>query len=271
MTGDLRDLVEMVVERSGSSPPGGRAHRRAQGRVENIREFFGVASEFAENHDEPDLPAFMEWLALRTRPGHPAVRRGVRHAHDRSHRQGPRVPGRVRRGLEESIFPHANSMFDPAGLEEERGSPTWPSRARASASTSRTLTARSIFGSTQHNAAEPLHRRDTREHVAASGVGSAGITGSGWEKRGDRRGTFGTGAGGGGRVFGGGAPARRRRAPQAPGGHREVRGRRPGRPQSVRARTGRRGKGDQLVIRFERSGETKKLLVGYAPIVKIKQ
>ncbi len=29
-------------------------------------------------------------------------------------------------------------------------------------------------------------------------------------------------------------------------------------------------KGDALEIRFERTGETKKLLVGYAPIVKIK-
>ncbi|HET6351205.1 MAG TPA: hypothetical protein VFG89_03615, partial [Coriobacteriia bacterium] len=30
-------------------------------------------------------------------------------------------------------------------------------------------------------------------------------------------------------------------------------------------------KGDSLSIRFDRTGETKKLLVGYAPIVKIKQ
>ena len=29
--------------------------------------------------------------------------------------------------------------------------------------------------------------------------------------------------------------------------------------------------GDALTIRFDRSGETKKLLVGYAPIVKLKQ
>jgi DNA helicase-2/ATP-dependent DNA helicase PcrA len=29
-------------------------------------------------------------------------------------------------------------------------------------------------------------------------------------------------------------------------------------------------RGDQLEIRFDRTGETKKLLVGYAPIVKVK-
>ena len=107
-----------------------------------------------------------------------------------------------------------------------------------------------------------------------------GVSGSGYEKRGDRRGTFGHGSGtgtGGGHVFGSGAPRSSTgsgfatpasKKPQAPSesfavgdfvDHKAF-GR--GRVMSV--------KGDALEIRFDRTRETKKLLVGYAPIVKLK-
>ena len=67
MQGDLRDLVEMVVARSGLIEAlEAESTDESRGRADNIREFFGVVAEFAENHEAPDLPAFMEWLALRT-------------------------------------------------------------------------------------------------------------------------------------------------------------------------------------------------------------
>ncbi|HEY5540350.1 MAG TPA: DNA helicase UvrD, partial [Coriobacteriia bacterium] len=96
--------------------------------------------------------------------------------------------------------------------------------------------------------------------------------GAGWEKRGDRGGTFGHGTGAGsGRVFGGGGAAGAAGASKQPKSPAETFavgdavdhkafGR--GRVMNVKA--------DALEIRFERTGETKKLLVGYAPIVKIK-
>jgi DNA helicase-2/ATP-dependent DNA helicase PcrA len=104
-----------------------------------------------------------------------------------------------------------------------------------------------------------------------SGVGSAGVVGTGWSKRGDRRGTFGMGSGG--RVYGGkGARADAAavsKSPKPPTDSFEV-------GELVDHKAFGRGRvievnGDQLAIRFERTGETKKLLVGYAPIVKIKQ
>ena len=107
------------------------------------------------------------------------------------------------------------------------------------------------------------------------------MSGSGWEKRGDRRSSFGHGASGvgveDGRVFGGGAPA-----VGAGAGFGRGRGKPPSAPaetfavgDAVDHKAFGRGrvlgvKGDALEIRFDRTGETRKLLVGYAPIVKIK-
>jgi DNA helicase-2/ATP-dependent DNA helicase PcrA len=278
MAGDLRDVVEMVVERAGLIAALEAEHTdEARGRVENIREFFGVVSEFAENHDAPELPAFMEWLALRTdldtlQAGESYVTLMTVHT-----AKGLEYPVVFVAGLEESIFPHANSMFDPSGLEEERRlAYVAITRARERLYLTHAHS-RSIFGSTQHNAPSRFIGEIPDEHVAVSGVGSTGITGTGWEKRGDRRGTFGTG-GGGGRVFGNGAI---KRTSGAAGAADASRGPKPatetfefgdvidhkafGRGRVVEV------KGDQLMIRFDRSGETKKLLVGYAPIVKIKQ
>ncbi len=281
MEGDLRDVVEMIVAKSGLIEAL-EAERtdEAQGRADNIREFFGVVAEFADAHEAPDLPAFMEWLALRTdldslAEGDEYVTLMTVHT-----AKGLEYPVVFVAGLEESIFPHQNSIFDSdgSGLEEERRlAYVAITRARERLYLTHAH-ARSIYGSTQHNPPSRFIGEIPSEHVAASGVGSLGVSGSGWEKRGDRHGSFGHGAGGG-RVFGGGAPgavtgtgfgsgAKRGAAPKKPAetfavgdavDHKAF-GR--GRVTSV--------KGDALEIRFERTGETKKLLVGYAPIVKIK-
>jgi len=166
-------------------------------------------------------------------------------------------------------------MFEPAGLEEERRlAYVAITRARERLYLTHAHS-RSIYGSTQHNPASRFIGEIPSEHLEASGVGSVGISGTGWEKRGDRRGTFGTGAGVGGRVFGGGQPrpagggTGATKAPKPPTETFEV-------GDAVDHKAFGRGKvvkvdGDALTIRFDRSGETKKLLVGYAPIVKLKQ
>jgi DNA helicase-2/ATP-dependent DNA helicase PcrA len=268
MEGDLRDTIEMIVARSGLIEAL-EAERtdEALGRADNIREFFGVVAEFADAHEQPDLPAFMEWLALRTdldalAEGEDYVTLMTVHT-----AKGLEYPVVFVAGLEESIFPHQNSMFDPSGLEEERRlAYVAITRARERLYLSHAH-ARSLYGSTQHNPPSRFIGEIPGEHVHASGVGSLGVSGSGWEKRGDRHGTFGHGAGGG-RVFGGGGGGGSSKKPAPPTetfavgddvDHKAF-----GRGQVVSV------KGDALEIRFERTGETKKLLVGYAPIVKIK-
>jgi ATP-dependent DNA helicase UvrD/PcrA len=243
-------------------------------------------SEFAAAHEDADLPAFMEWLALRTdldalAEGEDYVTLMTVHT-----AKGLEYPVVFVAGLEESIFPHANSMFDPTGLEEERRlAYVAITRARERLYLTHAHS-RSIYGTTQHNPTSRFVAEIPHEHLEVSGVGSLGVSGSGWEKRGDRRGAFGHGVGGrtagggasgagsgGGRVYGNGAPRTAAGAPASkqPRASTEtfevgdavdhkVFG--PGRVVGA--------KGDALEIRFERSGDTKKLLVGYAPIVKIK-
>jgi len=273
MEGDLRDLVEMVVARAGLIEALEAENTdESRGRADNIREFFGVVSEFAENHEAPDLPAFMEWLALRTdldalAQGEEYVTLMTVHT-----AKGLEYPVVFVAGLEESIFPHANSMFDPSGLEEERRlAYVAITRARERLYLTHAHS-RSIYGTTQHNPTSRFVGEIPAEHVETSGVGSLGVSGSGWEKRGDRGGTsgHGTGFGGGsgGRVFGGGAPKPEPRQPKQPSESFGV-------GDLVDHKAFGRGRvvtvnGDALEIRFDRTGQTKKLLVGYAPIVKIK-
>jgi len=275
--GDLRDLVEMIVEKAGLiTALENERTDEARGRADNIREFFGVVSEFADNHEQPDLPAFMEWLALRTdldnldEAAEEFVTLMTVHT-----AKGLEYPVVFVAGLEESIFPHANSMFDPSGVEEERRlAYVAITRARERLYLTHAHS-RSLYGNTAHNPPSRFIGEIPAEHVSASGVGSGGFAGVGHDKRGDRGGTFGHGGGaGGGRVFGGGAPR-----PSA--GAKPV-SKQPVTPSEsfsagdvVDHKAFGRGRvtqvnGDQLVIRFDRTGETKKLLVGYAPIVKVK-
>ena len=65
--GDLRKVVEMIVDKAGLI----EAYRavgsdEAQGRIENIQEFFGVVDEYAQTHDDADAlfePPSVEDLA----------------------------------------------------------------------------------------------------------------------------------------------------------------------------------------------------------------
>ncbi|PKQ15405.1 MAG: DNA helicase UvrD [Actinobacteria bacterium HGW-Actinobacteria-7] len=288
LEGDLRDLVEMIVEKAGLIAAY-EAERtdEALGRAENIREFFTVVSEFAASHDEPSLPAFMEWLALRTDLD------SVDECVDEfvtlmtvHTAKGLEYPVVFVAGLEESIFPHQNSMFEPASLEEERRlAYVAITRARERLYLTHAYS-RSIFGVTQHNSPSRFIGEIPAEHVEASGVGSVGFSGTGWEKRGDRSGSYGHGtAESGGRVFGSGTRQVPAAGSSAGGGAFGARSAGPKRKEqtetfsvgdAVDHKVFGRGtvttvNGDALEIRFDRTRETKKLLVGYAPIVKIKQ
>jgi DNA helicase-2/ATP-dependent DNA helicase PcrA len=153
---------------------------------------------------------------------------------------------------------------------------------------------RSIYGATQHNPASRFLAEMPDETVEKTGVGSMGLSGTGYEKRGDRRGGFGVGpSSDSGRVYGSGRGARaaagsgaRRGSAGAPmglGSAGRSQSAQPSQPSDTFAvgdvvdhKTFGQGRvvevnGDQLAVKFARTGETKKLLLGYAPIVKIKQ
>ena len=338
--GELDEVVEAIIDRSGLIRALEAEHTiEADGRIENIREFFGVAAEFDESHDdveetleslqqlreagaldaqdaaslsaagfdaatgtlagvavEPDsapqeealhpqvaaekLPAFMEWLALRSDldsldGSTSAVTLMTIHA-----AKGLEFPAVFVAGMEEGIFPHANYEAEAAQLEEERRlAYVAITRARKRlyltyASTRRT------YGSVQANPVSRFVGEIPQEHVKAIGVGSAGFSGVGWAKRGDRHGTFGSGRGSevyGGNVFGsrtrstGGASAprpapiqkdpARASASFAVGDQVSHKTFGPGVVLAVQ--------GDTIEVKFTRTNKTKKLMKGFAPIVKI--
>ncbi|OUO59062.1 UvrD-helicase domain-containing protein [Olsenella sp. An270] len=336
-TGELADVVEAIVDRAGLVRALEAEHSvEADGRIENIREFLGVAAEFDETHDavetleslaqlraagalEPEgltpgalpqsdfaqraseasaelggnapgvrppvasekLPALIEWLALRSDLDSLA---GQTHAvtmmtiHSA---KGLEFPVVFVAGMEEGIFPHASYDSDEASVEEERRlAYVAITRARKRLYLTHATTRRT-FGSVAANAPSRFLREIPEADVERVGVGSSGFSGVGWEKRGDRHGTFGSGRGSevyGGHVFGsrtrstGGGPSRPAPAGPRPDAARAAASFSPG--DHVSHKTFGPGvviaaSGDTIEVKFTRTGKTKKLLKGFAPIVKI--
>ena len=108
-------------------------------------------------------------------------------------------------GLEENIFPSPMASDTGRGLEEERRL-LYVAITRARKRLFLTYAAtRRTYGSTSANPRSRFLNEIPFEDIEFSGIGSAGFEGTGWEKRGDRHGTFGSGMGSdmyGGKVFG---------------------------------------------------------------------
>ena len=154
------------------------------------------------------LPALMDWLALRSDLDSLA---GETHAitmmtiHSA---KGLEFPAVFVAGMEEGIFPHVHDFGgsdDPGKLEEERRL-AYVAITRARKRLFLTYAAtRRTYGSTSANPRSRFLNEIPFEDIEFSGIGSAGFEGTGWEKRGDRHGTFGSGVGSdmyGGKVFG---------------------------------------------------------------------
>ena len=362
MDGELQRVVEAIVEQSGLMQAlRAEGTPEAEGRVENIQEFLGVAAEFEESHDDIEgtlesleelraagltvgaeevaapqppapvaaaaaqtadeidrtygalackaLPALLEWLALRSDLDALAGETRAITMMTVHSAKGLEFPAVFVAGLEEGIFPHvAGFTDDPAKLEEERRL-AYVAITRARKRLFLTYAAtRRTYGSTQANPRSRFVGEIPAADIEFSGVGSSGFEGTGWEKRGDRRGTFGSGVGSdmyGGRVFGsytrstggavrhtsispdagrkpstfGSGTSHRQRSAPAP----KVEQRRPDAAKAaevfapgdtVRHKTFGTGtvitaSGDMIEVKFEKTGQVKKLMKGFAPIVKV--
>lgn len=277
------------------------------------------------------LPALMEWLALRSDLDSLA---GETHAitmmtiHSA---KGLEFPAVFVAGMEEGIFPHVHDFGgsdDPGKLEEERRL-AYVAITRARKRLFLTYAAtRRTYGSTSANPRSRFLNEIPFEDIEFSGIGSAGFEGTGWEKRGDRRGTFGSGMGSdmyGGKVFGshtrstGGSGSRggssfddffggssygtERHRGVSPDAGRVASTFGSGAPRAkmpsskvsptVERKVDRAGAsqdfavgdtvshktfgtgtvisvaGDMIEVQFEKTGQTKKLMKGFAPIVKL--
>lgn len=378
MDGELKDVVDAIVDRTGLVQAfRAEGTMEAEGRMENIQEFMGVAAEFEETHDDIEgtlesleelraagmegvpedaapavegaapfvgaasaagaaepagvpaaaiaaqeiertygplackaLPALMEWLALRSDLDSLAGQTQAVTMMTVHSAKGLEFPVVFVAGLEEGIFPHVagfGGSDDPGKLEEERRL-AYVAITRARKKLFLTYAAtRRTYGSTQANPRSRFINEIPEVDIEFSGVGSAGFEGVGWEKRGDRRGTYGSGTGSeyGGSVFGsytrstgrtqrhtgvspdagrkpstfGSGTPRPRKAAASPA----VEQRRPDAAKAaetfapgdqVSHKTFGPGTvisaaGDMIEVQFEKSGQTKKLMKSFAPIVKI--
>ncbi|MCL2826979.1 MAG: ATP-binding domain-containing protein, partial [Eggerthellaceae bacterium] len=336
-SGDLRILIEMIVEKSGliaaleREAEDGPRGQEAQSRIENIKEFFGVAGEYAQSFDDDQagfaapvarqgaadggamesgspsaavegavlgeesadggappmrtlsgssLADFLEWVRLRTdldalEEGGAAVTLMTVHAS-----KGLEFDNVFVAGMEETLFPHLSSASDPEGIEEERRL-AYVAITRARKKLCLTYASmRQLFGEDSVNPVSRFVTEIPSELRTAIGVGSAGFSGTGFEKRGSRRGIAGSGnAAGEGRVFGGSGSSGRE-------GHGFGAGissddyRKPAALVSfdvgdtVEHKVFGRGKiiavdGDTLEIEFASNGKTKKLKKEFAPIIKV--
>ncbi|HIT44686.1 MAG TPA: UvrD-helicase domain-containing protein [Candidatus Aphodovivens excrementavium] len=183
-------------------------------------------------------------------------------------------------GMEETLFPHMNSVNDAAGIEEERRL-AYVAITRARKKLYLTCASqRQIFGQTSANPVSRFIHEIPSELRHTTGLGSAGFSGTGWEKRGSRRGISGSGTEAGeGRVFGrSSASGSRKRTSEhvvRDIGKKEAANMSFAVGDMVDHKTFGRGKvtkidGDTLHVKFSKTGQTKKLLKDFAPIVKIK-
>lgn len=307
--GDLRKVVEAIVDKAGLIRVlEAENSDDAAGRIENIQELFGVVDEYAQTHDDADalfepptaedapeaddeppvrtfqansLPDFVEWVTLRTdmdtvaKDGEAITMMTIHAA------KGLEFDCVFVAGMEESLFPHGNSSQDSQGLEEERRlAYVAITRARKKLYLTNAFT-RQIFGQSNANPPSRFIGEIPLELRKGIGMGSAGFSGSGWEKRGSRRGIAGSGSeAGGGRVFGqssasGSRPRQQTRPAVKPEAQKKAAAKMTfTKGDTVDHKVFGRGTitkvdGDTLHVRFSRTGQTKKLLKDYAPIVKI--
>ncbi|MDO8964900.1 MAG: 3'-5' exonuclease, partial [Coriobacteriia bacterium] len=269
--GSLRERIEGIIALSGLEDAlRAEGSDESKGRIENIREFLSVVSEFTDVHEDAGFDEFLEWVALRTdldtlAEGERAVTLMTLHT-----AKGLEFPVAFIVGMEDGIFPHMNSMFEPAGLQEERRlAYVGITRARERLYLTHAYQ-RMIYGATQHNQLSMFVKEIPDEHLKAEGIGSAGHERAG-AARGDRYGRPGwrdparPGGDGGGRVYGSGQvrrePTQAAASTYAVGDLVEHKTFGNGRVNAV--------KGDKLVVGF--GGETgeKTLLAGFAPLRKI--
>jgi DNA helicase-2/ATP-dependent DNA helicase PcrA len=269
LTGGLRERVEAVVALSGlEAALLAEGSEESRARVENIHELYGVIQEFEEGHEDATLGDMLEWISLRSdldtlAEGDRAVTLMTLHT-----AKGLEYPVVFIIGMEDGIFPHVNSMFEPSGMQEERRlAYVGITRARERLYLTHAYQ-RMLYGATQHNPVSTFIREIPEEHLKSSGIGSAGFERVA-RSRGDRYGRPGwrepARGEGGGRIFGAGSG--RREAVQPPSSSYAT-------GDVVEHKTFGRGvileiKGDKLVIEFAEPTGVKTLLAGFAPLRKL--
>jgi DNA helicase-2/ATP-dependent DNA helicase PcrA len=228
----------------------------AEGRVENLQEFVGVAAEFearAGTEEAPTLADFLEQMALVSdqdeyEESEPTVTLMTLHT-----AKGLEFPVVFMVGMEDGVFPHYRSMGEPAQLEEERRL-AYVGITRAQQRLYLTHAwSRNLFGGSSYNPPSrflgEIPEALLRVQEVEGARGSAGVD---------------TGGSNGSNGSGGRSGIQERQVPVLGAGDSVIHDR--WGPGVVLAVTGA-GSRTEATISFEGQGE-KRLLLAYAPIRK---
>ena len=204
-----QDVIEVTGYKAMLEADAAKGHEDAADRLQNLGQLVNNVKNYCDQHGEDaSLEGYLEDIALISdidsynESADQVVLMTIHSA------KGLEFPAVFVAGMEEGIFPHVHDFGgsdDPGKLEEERRL-AYVAITRARKRLFLTYAAtRRTYGSTSANPRSRFLNEIPFEDIEFSGIGSAGFEGTGWEKRGDRHGTFGSGMGSdmyGGKVFG---------------------------------------------------------------------
>ncbi len=91
-----------------------------ESRLENLKEFVGVARDFVKNEEEPTLENFLGQVSLVSDLDHAEMEEDRVTLMTLHSAKGLEFPTVFLAGMEEGVFPHSRTLMDSAQLEEER-------------------------------------------------------------------------------------------------------------------------------------------------------
>lgn len=121
----VSDLLEEVINASGyiDALKNDKAEKKLENesRIENIREFVGVAKDFEKNEEEePNLENFLSKMALLSDIDNSDLEEERVTLMTLHSAKGLEFPVVFMAGMEEGMFPHARTLMEPSEMEEER-------------------------------------------------------------------------------------------------------------------------------------------------------
>ena len=117
----LDDLIEKVLEESGYLKElQDEKKPENESRVENLKEFIGVARDFQKTEDNPTLENFLSTLSLVSDIDNAELEDDRITLMTLHSAKGLEFPTVFMVGMEEGLFPHSRTLMDENEIEEER-------------------------------------------------------------------------------------------------------------------------------------------------------
>ncbi|MHB8482231.1 MAG: ATP-dependent helicase [Nitrospiria bacterium] len=117
VSSSILDLVQFILNRVNYVEE--LKKEKVPEKIENIYEFFSSVTEFQEKNNTPDLPSFLDHIALFSDVTDEKTRGRVRLMTLHS-AKGLEFPVVFMPGMEEGLFPHSRALVDHREMEEER-------------------------------------------------------------------------------------------------------------------------------------------------------